>query len=106
LQLLCCVVLLRLHPLPLIYTPSYEFSVSFAGVAFGTATGLRRAKHLHVAGALLPLLWREGGAIAVIRRLALGTLCTLPYALSAVRRSARCVFVPVPCLPPPGVGAS
>ena len=38
-QLLACAVLLRLHPLPLIYTPSYEFSVSFAGVAFGTATG-------------------------------------------------------------------
>jgi len=41
-QLLACAVLLRLHPLPLIYTPSYEFSVSFAGVAFGSATGALR----------------------------------------------------------------
>ena len=87
-QLLACAVLLRLHPLPLIYTPSYEFSVSFAGVAFGTATGLRRAKHLHVAGALLPILWREGGAIAVVRRLALGAAATSDTHSSAVSDAA------------------
>lgn len=71
-QLLMWVLLLRLHPKPLIYTPSYEYSVSFAGVAFGVATGLRRAKHLHSTGALLPVLWEQGGALAVVRRLTLG----------------------------------
>ena len=46
--------------------------MSFAGVAFGVATGLRRAKHLHSTGPLLPVLWEQGGALAVVRRLALG----------------------------------
>ena len=92
-QLLCCVVLLRLHPLPLIYTPSYEFSVSFAGVAFGTATGLRRAKHLHVAGALLPVLWRQGGVIAVVRRLALGELPPPDVGAAATFKPSPCACV-------------
>ena len=69
--------MLRLHPRPLIFTPSYEYSVSFAGVAFGLATGLRRAKHLHHVGALLPVLLNQGGALAVGRRLGLGE-CDYP----------------------------
>ena len=71
-QLLLWTLMLRLHPKPLIYTPSYEYSVSFAGVAFGVATGLRRAKHLHSTGALLLVLWEQGGALAIVRRLVLG----------------------------------
>ena len=49
--------MLRLHPKPLIYTPSYEFSVSFAGVAFGVATGALR-QQLGIPGHhnLLPLV--------------------------------------------------
>ena len=47
------------------------------------AAGLRRAKHLHVAGALLPILWQEGGALAVLRRLALG---------AAARVSLPCIL--------------
>ena len=71
-QLLLWTLMLRLHPKPLIYTPSYAYSVSFAGVAFGVATGLRRAKHLHSTGPLLLALWQQGGALAIVRRLALG----------------------------------
>ncbi len=71
-QLLLWTLMLRLHPKPLIHTPSYQYSVSFAGVAFGVATGLRRAKHLHSTGPLLLALWRQAGALAIVRRLALG----------------------------------
>ncbi|KDD74787.1 hypothetical protein H632_c1074p0, partial [Helicosporidium sp. ATCC 50920] len=33
--LAACTLLLRLHPRPLVYTPSYEYSTSFLGVFFG-----------------------------------------------------------------------
>lgn len=102
-QLVCWALMLRLHPKPLAFTPSYEYSVSFAGVAFGLATGLRRAKHLHHVGALLPLLWREGGAIAVGRRLVLGGLplpCNFRAKVSILREwvCAAAAVAPGRCL--------
>ncbi len=78
-QLLLWTLMLRLHPKPLIYTPSYEYSVSFAGVAFGVATGLRRAKHLHSIDPLLLALWRQGGTLAIARRLALGAAACVVF---------------------------
>ena len=42
-QLAFTVLFLKLHPLPLQHTPSYENSVIFAGVALGNVAGLRLA---------------------------------------------------------------
>jgi membrane-associated phospholipid phosphatase len=36
-----CLILLRLHPTPESHTPSYEYSTSFIGVAFGVFCGTR-----------------------------------------------------------------
>lgn len=41
-QALISLVLLRLHPRPVAHTPSYEFSVSFGGVAFGLVAAVSR----------------------------------------------------------------
>lgn len=41
-QALISVLLLRLHPKPVSYTPSYVFSVSFMGVSFGMNIGVSR----------------------------------------------------------------
>ena len=46
------------------------------GVRVPQAAGLRRAKHLHSTGPLLLALWQQGGALAIVRRLALGA-CVL-----------------------------
>lgn len=66
------VVLLRLHPRPLTYTPSFEYTVSFAGVSFGIAASMRRASgflpYLREAPALLTV-W---GTFFALRRLATG----------------------------------
>ena len=92
-QLLMWTLMLRLHPKPLIYTPSYEYSVSFAGVAFGVATGLRRAKHLHSTGALLQVLWEQGGALAIVRRLALGVPSPPQDVATACCKPSQCMHM-------------
>ena len=41
-QLTCSIIFLKLHPLPIQHTPSYENSVIFAGVCWGIGLGLAR----------------------------------------------------------------
>lgn len=67
-------LLLKLHPLPLKHTPSYENSVIFAGVALGCLAGMRLA---HSSSSMvLPseagLMTSAHGLLRLARRLAVG----------------------------------
>ncbi|GAB4814216.1 hypothetical protein N2152v2_001262 [Parachlorella kessleri] len=51
-------ILLRLHPRPVAYTPSYEYSTSFMGVTFGATTAVSRLyKQYHAAPIQLQQVW-------------------------------------------------
>ena len=79
LQLLACTVLLRLHPKPLVHTPSYEFTASFFGVCWGLIIGLSRCgipcQTEYRPGASLQLLSTLPGWLLVLKRTLLGVLC-------------------------------
>ena len=74
LQLTVCAVLLKVHPKPLKHTPSFEFTTSFLGVAFGVAVGVNTAFEagLYDQASLVQHVFTAEGGIAVLRRLALG----------------------------------
>lgn len=77
-QALLSLVLLRLHPRPVAHTPSYDFTVSFMGVAFGMNAAVARchARFLtpHVQ---LAALWAHG-PLWLARRVVAGALGQLP----------------------------
>ena len=79
LQLMACTVLLRLHPKPLVHTPSYEFTASFFGVCWGLIIGLSRCglpcQTEYRPGASLQLLSTVPGWLLVLKRTLLGELC-------------------------------
>jgi hypothetical protein len=73
LQLAACCILLKLAPLPLKHTPSYEFTTSFLGVAFGISMGINASyRHGYLSGSLVPRLVSLDGLIAIARRVAVG----------------------------------
>lgn len=89
-QLIVLAVFLKLHPLPLQHTPSYENSVIFAGVSLGNLAGLRMA---HTTSSILAQsnavqLTTALGILRLLRRLAVGkslphgTLPAIPQTLN------------------------
>lgn len=75
-HLMACTVLLRLHPKPLVHTPSYEFTASFFGVCWGLIIGLSRCgipcQTEYRPGASLQLLSTVPGWLLVLKRTLLG----------------------------------
>lgn len=72
-QALFSMIFLRLHPKPLNYTPSYEFTVSFVGVGFGVVTGVARTYSKNaVVDSLFPILLSQQGLVIMARRMFLG----------------------------------
>ena len=71
-----CAILLRLHPRPLVHTPSYEASATFLGACTGVAVGMWRSGGAHlVEGGSTSLPWGSGGfavAAVVVLRLVCG----------------------------------
>lgn len=74
-QLLLSAVFLKLHPLPLQHTPSYENSVIFGGVALGCLAGMRFSHQIAVLKAIPEerLLTSGLGLLKLARRALLGT---------------------------------
>lgn len=74
LQLLLSAIFLKLHPLPLQHTPSYENSVIFGGVSLGCLLGLRFQQHTLKLVALseTKLLSTGWGLAMLARRLVIG----------------------------------
>lgn len=69
--LLFSLIELRLHPTPMKHTPTYEFTVSFAGAAAGCSVGMARTWAVQfVPGVLIRSM--PFGAIWLARRIALG----------------------------------
>lgn len=72
LQALISLVLLRLHPRPVAFTPSYEFTVSFMGVAFGMCSAVCRVHtHFLTPPIQLAAIWSHG-PLWVARRVVTG----------------------------------
>jgi len=70
-----CALLLRLHPRPLVHTPSYEASATFLGACTGVAIGVWRSGGAHlVRGGAGSLPWGKGPA-AVAAAAALRLAC-------------------------------
>lgn len=74
LQLALSAVFLKLHPLPLLHTPSYENSVIFGGVSLGCLLGVRFQHHTIKLVALseTALLSTPFGLYRLARRLFVG----------------------------------
>ncbi len=73
-QLLLSAIFLKLHPLPLQHTPSYENSVIFGGVSLGRLAGVHFAEQrLHqFAPPDAKLLTTSWGLMRLGRRLVIG----------------------------------
>ena len=72
-QALCSMLFLRLHPKPMQYTPSYEFTVSFVGVGFGTVSGTARTvASYEVFNRMGPHLLTQQGVLFILRRMFVG----------------------------------
>lgn len=72
-QLLLSALFLKLHPLPLQHTPSYENSVIFGGVSLGRLAGVNFAR-LRLYNPDAKLLITGWGLIKLGRRLVIGIL--------------------------------
>ena len=76
LQVLASIVFLRLHPMPLRHTPSYEFTTSFGGVCWGIVIGVSRQYRVYLQnqpGRFAQIIQTRAGMLALLQRIALGT---------------------------------
>lgn len=61
---LVSLLLLRLHPMPPVYTPSFEFSTSFMGVFFGGMLGVNRIyNEFYMSPIVLKEVWGMAAAV-------------------------------------------
>ena len=82
---------LRLHPKPMQYTPSYEFTVSFVGVGFGTVSGTARTvASYEVFNRMGPHLLTQQGVLFILRRMFVGA----SYLSPVVCEQAVCTVAP------------
>ncbi|KFM24438.1 Dihydrosphingosine 1-phosphate phosphatase YSR3 [Auxenochlorella protothecoides] len=91
--LLVSLVALRLHPRPLEYTPSYEFTASFLGASSGVVAGSARTWPAHHAPGILLSRVAAAGAPAAARRVALGL--AMVAAAKAAARVACAMLLPL-----------
>ena len=97
-QLAFTVLFLKLHPLPLQHTPSYENSVIFAGVALGNVAGLRLA-HSSPAFFGTPetrLLLSPIGLLKLARRMLVGPHLKPPARIAQMHGRRSAIRGPVP----------
>lgn len=87
---LTCALLLRLHPRPLVHTPSYEASATFLGACTGVAVGVWRSGGAHVrpGGGGWATLPHAAGPAAVGAAIALRLVCGFATA-AAVHLAAK-----------------
>lgn len=82
-QALASIVFLRLHPMPLRHTPSYEFTASFGGVCWGLVVGMSRQHLIYThnsPGRFAQIIQSRAGVIALLQRVSLGEVAGMLYA--------------------------